>query len=150
MNGFFGVLPGSHRHELRALGEEVSFPVGARIFEEGERADRFWVLRTGTVALDLRVPGRRPVPIETVGPGELLGWSWLFPPYEWHLGAGTASPVRADEYDAEAVRRLCEENPEIGSALARGVAEVVADRLRRARTRLTDLYGPYAPGRGRP
>lgn len=147
MSGFFGTLPPEHRHELRALGREVSFPVGARIFEEGQQADRFWVLHTGSVSLDMRVPGHRPMVVEILGHGELLGWSWLFEPYTWHLGAEAASPVRAQEYDAEAVRQLCRRNPELGVALTRSVAEVVAQRLRRSRSRLVDLYGPYAPGR---
>jgi CRP-like cAMP-binding protein len=147
MNGFFGTLPPGHRDELRSLGREVSFPVGARIFEEGQKADRFWVLHTGSVSLDMRVPGHRPMVVETIGDGELLGWSWLFEPYTWHLGAEATSPVRAQEYKAEAVRQLCRRNPELGVKLTRSVAEVIAHRLRRSRTRLVDLYGPYAPGR---
>ncbi|MBI0380574.1 Crp/Fnr family transcriptional regulator, partial [Streptomyces albiflaviniger] len=76
----------------------------------------------------------------------LIGWSWLFPPDTWHLGAEALSPVRAHEFNAEAVRRLCDEDPELGYALALACAQVIGRRLQSARTRLLDLYGPYAGG----
>src|SRR5262249_39875285 len=113
---------------------------------EGHRADHFWIIRTGSVSLDLHVPGRRPAVVETLGHGDLLGWSWLFPPYSWHLGAQAQSPVRADEYDASIVRALCEADPVVGGAVPRRVAEIVAHRLLHARTRLLDLYGPTGSG----
>ncbi|GAA1244227.1 cyclic nucleotide-binding domain-containing protein [Streptomyces aureus] len=139
-------LPTGSRERLLRLGRDVSFPAGALIFEEGGRADRFWIIRGGSVALSLHVPGRRPPTVETLGPGDLLGWSWLFPPYEWHLGAEASSTVRADEFDAATVRVLCGEDLALGYALARAVAGVIADRLKATRLRLLDLYGP--PGSG--
>ncbi|MFD0332109.1 hypothetical protein ACFQZC_37800 [Streptacidiphilus monticola] len=80
---------------------------------------------------------------------QLLGWSWLMPPYRWHLGAVAETNVRADEYDAATVRVLCEEDPLLGRAVALAVAAVVAERLTAARTRLLDLYGPGGSGSGR-
>lgn len=97
-------LPTEHRDRLLRLAREVSFDAGTRLFEEGRHADHFWIIRTGTVALDLHVPGRRPAVIESIGRGELVGWSWHFPPFTWHLGAEAMSPVRAWEFDAVAVR----------------------------------------------
>ncbi|KAB1990470.1 cyclic nucleotide-binding domain-containing protein [Streptomyces triticiradicis] len=135
-----------YRERLMRLAREVSFDAGARLFEEGGRADRFWIVRTGTVGLDLHVPGRRPDPIETLGHGELIGWSWHFPPYLWQLGAEAMSPVRAWEFDAEAVRALCDEDPEFGRAVAVWVGLVVAQRLHASRVRLLDLYAPYGSG----
>jgi CRP-like cAMP-binding protein len=135
-----------HRDRLMRLAAEVSFDAGARLFEEGRRADRFWIVRTGTVALDLRVPGRRPAVIETLGHGELVGWSWHFPPYLWHLGAEAMSPVRAYEFDAGSVRGMCVEDPAFGRAIAVWVGCVVAQRLHASRIRLLDLYAPYGSG----
>ncbi|WP_306193181.1 Crp/Fnr family transcriptional regulator [Streptomyces sp. MK5] len=139
-------LPARHRERLMDLGREVFFDVGSRLFEEGRHADRFWIVKTGTVALDLHVPGRRPAVIESVGHGELLGWSWHFPPYVWQLGAEAMSPVRAYEFDADAVRMLCAADPEFGRAVAVWVGKVVAHRLHSARVRLLDLYAPYGSG----
>ncbi|WP_079194570.1 cyclic nucleotide-binding domain-containing protein [Streptomyces sp. CB02923] len=129
-----------------ARAREVSFPAGTRIFEEDRKADRFWIIRTGAVQLDVRVPGRRAAVVGTLHPGDLLGWSWLFPPYSWHLGAETLSPVRAWEFDAQDVRELCREDPALGHALVLRYAEVIGDRLQCERTRLLDLYGPYGRG----
>ncbi len=139
-------LPVEHRERLMGYARQVSFDEGVRVFEEGHRADRFWILRTGTVALDLHVPGRRPAVIETLGHGELLGWSWRFPPYLWHLGAVTTSPVRMWEFDAEAVRALCAEDAVFGREIATWVGRVVVKRLHETRVRLLDLYAPYGSG----
>ncbi|MCQ8770536.1 cyclic nucleotide-binding domain-containing protein [Streptomyces telluris] len=144
--GLFAALPEGHRGAMMSLAREVSFPLGARIFEEGTRADRFWVVRTGSVDLDLRVPGRRPAVVDVVGPGELMGWSWLCPPHMWHLGAEATSPVRAWEFDAEAVIELCGEDPALDHALLIYVVEAIGRRLRSARTCLLDLYSPSGSG----
>ncbi len=144
--GLFATIPEDHRAGLMALAREVSFPAGARIFEEGTKADRFWVVDTGGVALDVHVPGRQAAVVETIGAGELLGWSWVCPPRQWHLGAGTTSPVHAWEFDAEAVLELCARDPVIDHALLTYVVGVIGHRLRSARTRLLDLYGPYGSG----
>ncbi|MFI8872344.1 Crp/Fnr family transcriptional regulator [Streptomyces sp. NPDC055243] len=141
-------LPAEHRSRLMRIARQVSFPAGARIFEEGGHADRFWIVRAGSVVLDMHVPGRRAPVIETLGQGELVGWSWLFPPYVWQLGATAQSPVRADEFDALAVRLMCEDDAALGAVVGQWVGRVLAHRLQSARTRLLDLYGPYGSGRG--
>ncbi|MFF3455071.1 cyclic nucleotide-binding domain-containing protein [Streptomyces sp. NPDC002730] len=140
------VLPPEGRDRMMELATESAFPAGARIFEEGSRADRFWIIRSGAVELDLHVPGRRAVVVEQLGPGDLLGWSWLFPPRSWHLGAAAATPVRALEFDAAKVRALFDEEPELSQALTLRIAEVIAHRLQSARSRLLDLYGPAGGG----
>ncbi|GHC52564.1 Crp/Fnr family transcriptional regulator [Streptomyces flavofungini] len=141
-------LPAEHRDRLMRIAREVNVPVGTRLFQEGGQADRFWVVRTGTVSLDMYVPGRRAPVIETIGHGELVGWSWLFPPYVWQLGAETISPLRAYEFDAVAVRAVCQDDPTLGVEVAMWVGKVLAHRLQSARTRLLDLYAPYGSGTG--
>ncbi|MFJ1730564.1 cyclic nucleotide-binding domain-containing protein [Streptomyces sp. NPDC088254] len=135
-----------HRERLMRLAHDVSFEAGLRLFEEGRPADRFWIVRTGTVALDLHVPGRRPAVVESLGRGELVGWSWHFPPYLWHLGAEAMTPVRAWEFDAEEVRVMCAADPAFGRAIAVWVGCAVAQRLQATRVRLLDLYAPYGSG----
>ncbi|MGV9251987.1 cyclic nucleotide-binding domain-containing protein [Streptomyces sp. NPDC003697] len=141
-------LPAEHRERLMSLARDVSFAAGSRLFEEGRYADRFWTIRTGTVALDLHVPGRRAAVIESLGHGELVGWSWHFPPYVWQLGAEAMTPVRAWEFDAGTVRARCAEDPEFGRAVAVWVGKAVGDRLHSTRIRLLDLYAPYGSGGG--
>ncbi|MEU6080004.1 cyclic nucleotide-binding domain-containing protein [Streptomyces sp. NPDC047108] len=144
--GVLAALPADHLDELMALAREVSFPAGTRIIEEGSRADRFWVIRSGSVALDIHVPGRRPAMVEEIGAGELLGWSWLLPPRHWHLGAEAQGLVWVYEFDGGAVRGLCRKEPVLGMALAIEVADAIAQRLMASRTRLLDLYGPNGSG----
>ncbi|MFE9650302.1 Crp/Fnr family transcriptional regulator [Streptomyces sp. NPDC006365] len=139
-------LPAEHRERLVRIAQEVSFEEGSRLFEEGRRADRFWIVRTGTVTLDVHVPGRPPAVIESLGHGELVGWSWHFPPYMWQLGAEAMTPVRAYEFDAVAVRAMCAEDSAFGRAVATWVGRVVAHRLHAARIRLLDLYAPHGSG----
>ncbi|MER6102928.1 cyclic nucleotide-binding domain-containing protein [Streptomyces sp. NPDC001832] len=114
------------------------------LFEEGRRADRFWIIRSGQVEVDLHVPGRRTLVVETVGRDDLLGWSWLSTPHVWHMGAHVIQAGQAVEFDAAAVRTLCEDDAVLGRAVYKYVAETVAKRLYGTRTRLLQLYGPQA------
>jgi CRP-like cAMP-binding protein len=133
-------LPPPQRERLMALAREVSFPEDTRIFEAGGTADRFWVIRSGAVSLTQRVTSLQRVTVASLGSGDLLGWSWLFPPYQWDFGAEAFSPVRAYEFDAAAVLRLCEEDPQLGLTLVRFVAEILANRLETTRGRLMEQY----------
>jgi CRP-like cAMP-binding protein len=136
-------LPPGDRDRLLRIAREAEFRQDTRIFEEGGPADRFWIVREGTVALDMHIPGHRPPVIETLGVGDLVGWSWLFEPYVWQLGARALTPVRAYEFDAVAVRLMCEEEPVFGRDIGRWVGRVLSHRLNAARARLVDLYGTY-------
>ncbi|MFF3763754.1 Crp/Fnr family transcriptional regulator [Streptomyces sp. NPDC001922] len=140
---FLRALPLDYRNRLMELAVEVSFPQDARIFDEGARAEGFWVIRSGAVTLDLTLLNGRRATVATLGPGDLLGWSWLFPPYEWDFGAEALSPVRAYVFDGMDVRRLCDRDTALGVVLMRTFAEILAHRLQDARARLLDL-SPYS------
>lgn len=133
-------LPAPQRQRLMALAREVSFAEDARIFEAGGVADRFWVIRSGAVSLDQKVTSLQRVTVASLGSGDLLGWSWLFPPHQWDFGAVAFSPVRAYEFEATAVLGLCEEDPQLGMALVRSVAEILAHRLETTRGKLLEQY----------
>ncbi|MEU4685383.1 Crp/Fnr family transcriptional regulator [Streptomyces xinghaiensis] len=145
-NGVLAALTPEQRERLMELAREVVFPAGTRIFEEGRTADRFWLIKSGSVTVDVHVPGRRSPTVETLGTGDLLGWSWLIPPRRWNFGAEALSPVRAHQFEAAEVLALLEEDPVLGRAMSTAVAGVVAHRLTAARTRLLDLYAPYGSG----
>ncbi|WP_405640494.1 cyclic nucleotide-binding domain-containing protein [Streptomyces sp. NBC_00019] len=133
-------LPPPQRARLMALAQEVSFAEDTRIFEPGGTADRFWVIRSGAVSLDQEVTSLQRVTVASLGSGDLLGWSWLFPPHQWDFGAVAFSPVRAYEFDAAAVLGLCEEDPQLGMILVRSVAEILAYRLETTRGKLLEQY----------
>ena len=108
-------------------------------FEEGGHAGRFWIIQRGTVALDMQVPDRRPPVVETLGVGDLVGWSWLCEPYAWQLGASAVTQVQAYEFDAVAVRLLCLDDAEFGQTVEHWVGRVLAHRLNAARALLVGL-----------
>jgi CRP-like cAMP-binding protein len=133
---FLRGMPPGHLDALAAVGADVSFPAGHRIFEDGGFASKFWLIQSGRVALDVQVPGEGRAVIDTVGMGELLGCSWFFPPYRWAFGAVCAGPVRAFEFDAAAVRARCAADPLFGSDLTGRLLRIFARRLQSTRTRL--------------
>lgn len=145
---FFAALTGDQRAALAENGAAVRFSAGERLFDEGGSADRFWLIEDGSIALDMRVPGRGDQVIETLGAGTVLGWSWLHPPYRWHFGAVARLATAAIEFDAPAVLRRCDADPAFGYAALRLFTPVITGRLHATRLRLLDLYGdPSQPGR---
>jgi CRP/FNR family transcriptional regulator, cyclic AMP receptor protein len=133
---FLRGMPSGHLDALAAAASDVKFPAGHRIFADGGYAGKFWLIRSGQVAVDMQVPGEGPVVIDTVGIGGLLGWSWLFPPYRWAFGAVAASRVEAFEFDARAVRACCESDPALGFEVTTRLARALAKRLQATRVRL--------------
>jgi CRP/FNR family transcriptional regulator, cyclic AMP receptor protein len=123
----------------------IDLPPGRRIFEDGGSATNFWLIRSGSVALDLHIPHAGMVVVETLGMGDALGWSWLLPPYVWTLGAITVQPTEVFQFDGRAVRALCDADPELGFQLTRRFLSVAADRLLATRGRLLDHYVPPRP-----
>jgi CRP/FNR family cyclic AMP-dependent transcriptional regulator len=142
-----GVSPAS-LDALAALGTDAFFPAGHRIFEDGGYAGKFWLIESGRVALDVRLPGQGRAVVDNVGMGELLGCSWLFPPYRWAFGAVCAGPLHAFEFDATAVRARCAADPLFGHELGGRLLRVFASRLQGARRRLIAATAACAAGGG--
>jgi CRP-like cAMP-binding protein len=141
-HGILTALAPEHREHLLGFARPVVLPAAVTVFEEDSPAERFWIIRTGRVALDFNIPGSGFAVVETLGPGELLGWSWLFEPYRWHLGARTRENVEAWEFDAAEVRRAIEQDAGFGLAVTTRVAVTIGQRLRACRARLLDMYAP--------
>lgn len=139
---FLEGLSAGQLKRLAAWAHRSQFRAGSRIFTEGGRADRFWLIRDGAVALNTRLPGGEEVEIETLGPGSVLGWSWRFPPYVWHFGATAVEPTLTIELDGAGVRRICDEDPEFGYTLTDRLMHVVVERLQKTRIRLLDMCQP--------
>ena len=143
-------LRGMQASQLDALARaasEVMFPAGHRISADGDYAEKFWLIESGYVALDVLVPGEGQEVIGRVGLGGLVGWSWFLPPYRWAFGAVCVTEVKAFQFDAQAVRDLCAADPELRDELTTRLLQVVAERLLDTRTRLTTRpheTSPYA------
>jgi len=138
---FFARLPDELRVRLADCANNVVFDTGRQLLKEGAPADSFFAVRAGRVAVGIRTPNRGLALIETLHTGDILGWSWLFPPYRWHFDAVAIEPVRAIELHAECIRSYLEGRPQAGFDLVLGVAAVMEERLESARLRLLDLYG---------
>lgn len=119
----------------------VSLEPGAMLCVEGVSADTFYLLRRGHVSIEVHEAARGPIVIETVGPGDVVGWSWLVPPYRWTFDARALEPVGAIAFDGACLRTKSLEDPSLGFALLSRVAEELLRRLQATRVRLLDLYG---------
>ena len=128
--------------QLIAAGAKLrELPAGEMIFHQGEPVDRFYLLRTGRVALDIHTPRRGGHTIETIEDGEILGWSWLIPPFRWRFDARVVEPVTAIEIDGRQLREACELDHDLGYELYRRFATLIGQRLEATRIQLMDLYG---------
>ena len=131
----------AQRAKVADTAQEVSFAARKRLFEEGGHASGCWLIRSGLIALESVVPGRGAIVLQTLGPGDVLGWSWLVPPNRWQFGAVTMTPVTAVELDTGRLRALMDADPELCCRLTRGMFDAVLDRLQNTRLRLLDVYG---------
>jgi CRP/FNR family transcriptional regulator, cyclic AMP receptor protein len=148
-HAFLRGMPDGYVAVLARACHLTAVPEGHRFFAEGDTANRLWLITSGHVALELHSPGGRLV-VETLGKGDLLGLSWLVPPYEWQFGAAAVQETIAFELDAAAVRAACDADPGLGYELLRRVMCAASSRLQAARIRMLDLYAPSGPVRDGP
>jgi CRP/FNR family transcriptional regulator, cyclic AMP receptor protein len=138
---FFRGLDPGYLDFIAGCGTNVRFDAGSMIFREGEPANTFYVLRQGKVALEIHVPERAALVIETQGPGDVLGWSWLFPPYRWQFDARAVDGTSAVALDGACLRRKCDDDTRLGYLLMQRFAKVTQEQLQATRLQLLDVYG---------
>jgi CRP/FNR family transcriptional regulator, cyclic AMP receptor protein len=137
----FAGIDGAYAAQLAGCARTAGWEEGELLFREGEAADTFYVVRRGRVALELFIPNRGPLTVETIEAGEVVGWSWLFPPYRWHFDGRAVAPVRAIAVDGACLRGKCDDDPGLGYELMRRFSQVMLERLQATRLRLADVYG---------
>ena len=108
------------------------------ILKEDENADKFYLIRSGKVAIYIGKP--REITVQTIGEGEILGWSWLVPPYRYRFSAKATENTRALSLDGKCLREKCEKNPDLGYELLKRIVSVLTDRLEATRLQLLDIY----------
>ncbi len=138
---FFKDLDPRYLQLIVGCAANVRFEAGRFIFHEGDEANQFYLLRHGSVSLEVFVPERGPLIIQTLGEGDVLGWSWLFPPYRWVFDARAVSLTRAIALDGACLRKKCEEDHELGYELLKRFAQIIMERLQATRLQLLDVYG---------
>jgi CRP/FNR family cyclic AMP-dependent transcriptional regulator len=126
---------------IAGCAQNVHFEAGEKIAKRGDPANAFYLIRVGEVALDVDVPNRASVRVDTVEPGQVLGWSWLIPPYQWTYDVTATELTRAVSFDGACIREKCDGDPTLGYALLSRFAQVIVGRLQATRLRLLDIYG---------
>jgi CRP-like cAMP-binding protein len=139
---FFAGLKPEYLALIAGCGRNVHFSAGAYLAREGDAADRFFAIRSGRVAVETHAPPQGSLMLQTLGEGEILGWSWLFPPYIWQFDARALEEVRATAFDGACLRAKCENDPALGYDLMKRLAHLVSRRLEAATRQLLDVYGP--------
>ena len=134
-------LSGAELEFLESVSQEVHFGSGDVLFEEDGVADTFYVILEGKVGLEMTSPGKRPIVIQTLGDGDLVGVSWLLPPHRWNWRARAVTDTAAIAFDAAKVRAQSEIDRELAHRLLGMVAEEAITRLHNTRVQLLDLYG---------
>ena len=125
---------------FETVSQETRLANGEILFEEGGAAESFFIVVTGKIGLEMTIPGRAPVVIQTLGPGDLVGVSWFFPPFRWNWRARALEDTTLVAFDALEVRRECGVNRDLALDVLGVVAEETARRLHRTRIQLLDLY----------
>ncbi len=138
---FLKELDTEHIQLLVGCASNVVFKSGDFVFREGEKADAFYFIRHGRVLIETHVPQKGPIIIRSREAGEILGWSWLVPPYRWHFDARAVDLTRAIALDGKCLRQKCEEDHDLGYEIMKRFSMVIAERLEATRLQLMDIYG---------
>jgi CRP/FNR family transcriptional regulator, cyclic AMP receptor protein len=136
-------LAGMNHAQLTRLTDcalPVHFHKGQIIFREGELANRFYVIERGKVDLESSGGAGDPVVIDTIGSGNLLGWSWMFPPYVWRFTARAVEPTTAIFFYGTILREYCERDPSLGYELLKRMAPVMIRRMQGARQKMLTIH----------
>jgi len=139
---FFEGMKPEYIESVAGCASNVHFPVRQALFNQQDPADHFFIIKSGKVAIDMTSANRGVVTIETLGEGKVLGWSWLFPPYEWQYSARALEDTKAIAMDARCLRGKCEADPALGYELMKRFSAIMLRRMQRARMQLLDMYRP--------
>ncbi len=138
---FFLGMEERHIALIAGCAKNVRFESDQVIFHEGERADHFYLIRQGLVAVQCVIPNKGLTTVHTVGPDEVLGWSWLFAPHRFHFDGRAQQPTLALEFDGKCLRGKCDEDHDLGYEIYKRFTQIVTERLEATRMQLLDVYG---------
>ena len=138
---FFEGLDEEHIKLIAGCGQNKHFKEGEFLLREGEDADYFYVLRKGRVAVQIDAVERGALTIQTASKGEVVGWSWLIPPYKARFNVRALGDVMATALDGKCLRQKCEDDPAMGFTLIKRFSAMLTQRLEQTRLQLLDVYG---------
>ncbi len=130
-------------HLVTGCAKNVRFRAGETVARQGTPADEFFLIREGRLAMEMPAPRGGTLRLQTADEGDVVGWSWLVPPYHWHFDLRAVSDVRAFSIDGRCLRNKCENDPRFGYEMMKRFSTLMAERLEATRLQLLDLYsGP--------
>ena len=138
---FFAGLGPEFGAAISGCTRNLRFAAGEYLLREDEPANEFYLIRHGTVALELHAPGRQPIVIATMHDGDILDGAWLVPPYRWAFDARASELVRALGVNARCLRDKCEADHDLGYELMKRFVGAMGERLRAIRLQVLDVYG---------
>ena len=138
---FFAGLDSEYLTLLTGCASNVVFAADSFLFREGEPAETFYLIREGKVALEIAAPGRGALVVQTLGPGDVAGFSWLFDPHRWEFDGRAVERVLAVQMDGACLRGKCDADPRLGYELMQRFAGLMTTRLQATRLQLLDVYG---------
>jgi CRP/FNR family transcriptional regulator, cyclic AMP receptor protein len=128
---------------LAGCAKNVRFGRDVYLFREGDPADIFYLVREGLIAVEIHQPGGRNRVVQTLGTGDVVGWSWIIPPYRHVLDVRAAEPVLALALDGACLRDKCDADPRLGYELMQRFACIAVTRLQSTLVQLMDVYAPH-------
>jgi CRP/FNR family cyclic AMP-dependent transcriptional regulator len=140
---FFAGFDPAFSELICGCARNARFDAGEYLFHEGATADQFYLVRHGRIALQVTAPGRGAVTFQTLGEGEVVGVSWLIPPYRWTFDAKALELVRAIALDAVCLRGKCEVDHDLGYEMMKRFMPVLIQRLQATRLQILDVYGTH-------
>jgi CRP/FNR family cyclic AMP-dependent transcriptional regulator len=126
---------------MTGCSQNVIFHEGDYLCREGDPADDLFLVRHGHVGMEISAPGRGSMMFQTAGPDEVIGLSWLVPPYRWKFDARAIETTRAISVNAQCLREKCEMDHDLGYEVMKRFTPVIVERLHTTRLQLLDLYG---------
>ena len=138
---FLKNLDVKHLDTLLSCVSNVRFKEGDFLAQEGKPADQFFLIRSGRIAIEINALERGTMRIQTVNQGDVLGWSWLIPPFKWRFDARAVEEVRAFALDGKCLRTKCDEHTDFGYQMLKRFSLIMAQRLEATRIQLIDIYG---------
>lgn len=141
-HSFFAGMPIRLVERIAEFAAPAEFAAGTWILRAGQPANVFHAVMDGRAGVEIAPPGRDPLLVATVHPGEVIGWSWFVEPHRWHFDVLALDDVRTIAIDAGLLRDACSTDDELGHHLAHRLTRVLASRLEATRHQLVDVYGP--------
>lgn len=138
---FLKELEPRYLKSLVGCAKNVRFEPGQFVFRDDESANQFYLIRSGQIAIEISLPARGSVIIQTVGEGDVLGWSWLLPPYRWRFDARAVALTHAIALDGKCLRGKFERDQPLGYQLLKRFAPIIAQRVEATRLQVLDVYG---------